>query len=443
MHRIKNKLKGLLSVGALAILQGIGLAQDVVIRSSEEAIALALSQNLDYQNYVLNQEQADLDYRQARNFRLPNISATVSGQRNLDLATTPLPGEIFGQPEQTVETQFGQNYNYNAGFNVGLQLINRESQLQAQFSKLSIDQANVEKRIFEDLLKEQTNLYYFTALIAKRAVDLGLEDLRSAQDISSISQQRFDEGLIDAIVRNTALINENKVKQNLNANRQLQKQCEMELRKLFGMAPTDKIVLADDSDLEVPPSVGLDQLVADPVIESARLSVEQSGVQLKASRSALLPTLSVNSYFGKQQFRDDFGVGFGSNDWTNYSYVSLNLSMPIFAGFSNRNRIKKSQVSQQIALNERRKAEYTATHNDELILSDYLLSQADAQSAYENYKLYEENADLTLKKYDEGIIGLDSYLSVFEDYLRAENTYLNALSKAYTNYSQVLPRIQR
>ena len=97
-------------------LQGLVFAQDslriVEIASLNSAWSMAFDHNPDYQNYKLNQEKAEVNYKVSKSYRLPTISASVNAQKNLDLAITPLPGEIFGLPEgTTLDAQFGQEYN--------------------------------------------------------------------------------------------------------------------------------------------------------------------------------------------------------------------------------------------------------------------------------------------------------------------------------------------
>ena len=83
-----------------------------------EVIALALDKNPDLTVYLLQQEKATVDYKKNKNYFLPNISGTASFQNNLALQTTALPGEVFGQPGESVNVQIGQQYNYNAGINL-------------------------------------------------------------------------------------------------------------------------------------------------------------------------------------------------------------------------------------------------------------------------------------------------------------------------------------
>ena len=96
-------------------------AQDsatVIIGSFGELEKLVTESNPDLKSYQLNVEKAQKDLSIAKAHRLPSIGATFSSQNNLNLATTPVPGEFFGQPGSTVNAQFGQEYTYNAGITI-------------------------------------------------------------------------------------------------------------------------------------------------------------------------------------------------------------------------------------------------------------------------------------------------------------------------------------
>ncbi|MEM0939388.1 MAG: TolC family protein [Bacteroidota bacterium] len=438
------KIKNTLTLFLLVIIQGHLLAQDITLKSVDEAVSLALSKNIDYNNYILNQEKAQLEYKQAKSYRLPNINGTFSGQKNMDLATTPLPAEVFGGEQgQTVDVRFGQEYNYNAGISISKQLFNQEASLQAKLSKLGTRISKVEQDAFEEVLKEQVSLYYYTAIVSKKAIELGKQDLTSASQVYELTVEKYQEGIVDVLTVNSSKINQNSVKQNLNASRQLENQCVIELKKLLGMSPDDTLAIEGTFEYYLPQIYTVDELEPNVEIKRAELNLEQSDLQLKLSQSSLLPSLSLNSYLGRQQFRNDFGLSFDNSSWSNYSYLSLNLSIPIFSGFNNRRDIKKSKLTEQISFNETQQAEQHAILEDKLLISDFNYSLKDAETALETYRLYEENQQLTLHKYKEGLISLDRYLTAFEEYLKAENAYLNTMSKIYTHYSQIIPRIQQ
>jgi outer membrane protein TolC len=208
------------------------------------------------------------------------------------------------------------------------------------------------------------------------------------------------------------------------------------------MSVSDELILAGDFDYVMPQLYSTEQLQTNPQVILASVQVQQAEMQLKSIKASLLPTLSFDSYFGQQQFRNDFGIEFGNEAWSNYSYISLSLSVPIFTGFNKRSNIKEEKLKHEIALNEQREVEHFTALDDEMLIADYELSVSDAQVALETYLLYKENGELSFQQYKEGLIGLDTYHSVFIEYLRAENAYLNAMSRLYTYFSQILPRIQ-
>ncbi|MEM9299911.1 MAG: TolC family protein [Bacteroidota bacterium] len=417
-------------------------AQEVTLNNLDEAISLAYEKNSDYQNFILNQEQADLEYKKAKNHRLPTVTGSFSGQRNADLATTPLPAEIFGgEPGQTIETQFGQEYTFNAGVSVSKSLFNLQQMQQAKLAKLNAQMVGVEQEQYEEFLEQSTSMYYYTALVAKKAIAVSESDLESAARISLLSKDKYEQGLIDLIAYNNSKISENVVRQNLSSNKRLFQEYLIELKKLLGMGYQTQILLSEDLTYELPKLYQEYQLTPDLSIKNADVAINQADMQTKISRSAALPSLSLNSYYGRQQFRDDFGLALDSDSWSNYSYLTLNLSIPIFNGFENRNDIKKNKISQEIAQNEREDAELTSKLEDQLLIKNYQSGLVEASLAKDNFQLYEENQRLTYEKYEEGLVSLDTYLRVFEDYVKAENTFLNNLSKVYSLYSQIIPRI--
>ncbi len=435
-------MKSLVTIIVFSATLSYVFGQSITINNVNEAIDLALQRNLDFQNYLINQEKAELAYKQAKSHRLPTITGSFSGQRNLDLAVTPLPAEIFGgEPGTTIDTQFGQDYNYNAGITIYKEIYNRESQLNAKVARLSLQMESTSIAMFEELLREQVSLYYYKALIANRAIAIGEEDTESAKHVYALTSEKYEQGLVDIITLNTAKINLNTVKQNLNSNKQMKLQSEIELKKLFGMNPQDSLLLTSSFEYYLPEVYHVNQLNDNILVKNADLQLKQADAFVKINQSSLTPTLSLNSYKGKQQFRNDFGLSFDSNSWSDYSYLTLNLSVPLFSGFNNRRNIKKSKFDQKVAYNEKLTTERNALLDDQRLIVDYNLSLEDATFNKEIYQLYQENQLLTYQKYEEGLISLDSYLRVFEDYLKAENAYLNSMSKVYSYYSQILPRI--
>ena len=413
------------------------------ITSLRDAWGIAFDHNPDYENYQLNQQKAEIDFKASRSYRFPTVTAGFDGQRNLALATTPIPGEIFGEPEgTTINAQFGQEYNYNAGIAISKSIVDRQKVLQSKLSKLNVKHTETQLEAYRQLLKQQVSLHYYTAMIAKRAMVISQQDMEVADSIVLLSEQKFEEGVIDAITVNQAKINVNFVKQAMINNQLLFDQNISELKKLFGMHLADSLILVEELEYEFPDHYRVEDLPVDLEIALSSINEQQADLQVSLQKSLFVPKLSLNSYYGTQQFREDFGLSFDNDAWNNFSYIGLNISVPIFTGFKNKNQYKASKVAQKIAQNELEKTGLSASINDELLVNEYNRSQQNARAALETFGLYEENRRLTYQKYTEGLLSLDHYLSVFEDYIEAENVFLNALSNTYGHYSQIISRTE-
>jgi outer membrane protein len=414
----------------------------VEVASLEELLKLARTQNPDLKSYELNVTKSSYDVKATKAALLPSVTGSFSGQRNLELATTPVPGEFFGQPGTTVNAQFGQDYAYNAGISLTKSLLDWQSSLKVKMAKLAYEASQVQKGSYLKLLDQQVNLNYYSILISKRAIALAERDMEIADSIALLSEQKFREGLLDALSVNQARINSHVTKQNLNNSKQLYNKSMDELKLLLGMGDEDSLRVEANILYEVPPKYDIAGLTPDENIRLASLNQQQARYKVDIQKSMFIPKLSFYSYYGKQQFGDDFGIDFGNNSWTNYRYIGLNISVPIFTGFSNNNRLKTSRVDLELAENDLNKTNRNSDMRDSRLMEEYHTSLSNTQLALEAFQLYEQNERLTLQKYSEGLISLDRYLYAFEDYLKAENAFLNALFNTYSYYSQIIPRIQ-
>jgi outer membrane protein len=414
----------------------------VEVDSLEELLKLARIQNPDVKSYELNVTKSNFDVKTSKAARLPSIAGSFSGQRNLALATTPVPGEFFGQPGTTVNTQFGQEYAYNAGITISKSFLDRQTSLKIKMAQLTLEAAEVQQDAYFQLLNQQVSLNYYSLLIAKRAIALAEKDIEVADSIALLSEQRFQEGLVDALAVNQARINANVTEQNVNSSKQLYENSNNELKLLLGLGNDDTLKVKANIQYELPPLYGASELRPDDNIRLASLNKDQAQNQVKIQKSMFLPKVSMASYYGKQQFVENFEIDFGNSTWSNYRYLGLNLSLPILTGFSNQNKLKASRVDLELAENELTKTNLKSQMQDIRLITEYHTSIKNTHLAMEAFQLYEQNERLTLQKYSEGMISLDRYLYAFEDYLKAENAFLNTLLNTYSYYSQIIPRIQ-
>lgn len=436
-------LKYLILIACTLLLSNSLWAQSpqtpLVLNSMAEAWEYAFKHNPDEAIYRLRIEKARTDIKVNQGNRLPQISGSFSAQHNFNLATTPLPGELVGLPGQTIDAQFGQAYNYNLGVNLSQDLYNPLNSAQVKIAKNSLLQNEMQKEVFEQSLKQEVARAYYNCLINQASLETALKDQKNTDSLFLISKQKMEEGLIDGLALRQAEINQALNQQNIYQRQVNLVQSIQQLKLLLDVEPTTPLEFREEikkPDTASPfPSLGLDKNLS-----LRQLQIQGADEQIKLQQTLLYPKLSLQTYLGQQQFREDFGLSLNGSNWNPYNYLTVNLQVPIFSGFSNRQRIKSARNEYQIAQQELKKEQRQGNLEDELLLENYRQYLKLSQSAQKSYDLYAEKQELARQKLDEGLIDLENYLRSYDDYLRAEETYWSSLALFYGNYAQIISR---
>ena len=413
----------------------------IEIEDVKQVIQLAQNQNPDLLIYQLNIQQANEELATDKGYYLPQISSSITGQINFDLPVTPFPeelGVLLGQPNESVNAQFGTRYNYNAGINISQTIIDWQSIQKIRLGKASVRTAQSQADAYNQNLIEQVSLSYFNTLISERALAITRTDLAIGDSILQISQTKFNQGIIDQFEFNQAKININNLKQSTSNTYMLWKQNQFQLKVLLGLSISDSIeMIGKIETIDIHDAI---QLHADKELTTLQMQVYQNEITKKINTSSYLPKVSLYSYLGKQQFNDSETLSFENGSWFDYSYLGINLSIPIFSGFIRKNQVQTAKLGLEKAKQQLEIQSNISLSHDALLLQVFDESLKAMIAAKENYQLYDQNKDLALLKYEEGIISLENYFRVFDDYLNAENNYLNALSTLYSYYATILSR---
>jgi outer membrane protein TolC len=415
----------------------------------EKTIAAAVKSNPTQEIYLQQMKQAALNYKAAQGFLYPNASLGFNGTDNLSLSTTPVPGVIFGRPGETIYAKFGKHYVYNTGVSLSQDIVSWTNVLEMKLARSNVELAHLQREAFLQSLKEQVARLYFSALIAKTALQIDAHDKQLADSVVALSEQKLQEGTTDKMSVNLAVINGNTIAQNQAQSRQLLDQSRENLKILLGGRPGDELVVADslggdvsglgDADA-LPGGGGTPALGADKNLVVYRQQQDIAGMQSRSQRSAAYPTVTATGFFGDQQFRDDFSLAFGNNAWSAYNYVALNITIPLFTGLTNTYKYRSAVVQKDIADLQLKKAVDESAINDRLLLKNYTDYEQMVRASAASFQLYGQNVRLDQQKYGEGLLPLDVYMKAFQDYLTAENTYLNNLSQLLSIQATIISR---
>ncbi|PWK79199.1 outer membrane protein TolC [Mucilaginibacter oryzae] len=437
----------ILKMGLLPLMCGFTLhasaqtrPDTLKISSLDAVIDAAVTSNPTQAVYLEQIKQARFDHKASGGFYYPQASANFNGTDNMSLAVTPVPGELFGQPGKTIDVKFGKHYVYNTGVTLSQSIFDWTSVMQAKIARDRIRLAELQQEAYVQTLKEEVARYYYTALIAKTALAINALDEKLGSSVVLLTGQRLQAGSADRIALNQAQINANSILQNKWQSQQLYDQSIENLKILLGKAPAAEVIMLDTLNMDSLVSADVTAVGADRSLEVYRQKADIAALQSKSQQSAAFPKISASAFFGNQQFRNDFGLSFSQDSWKSYSYIGLGITVPIFTGFSNTNKYKSQKAQQQVARLEFDNAQQQSLINDRLLLKNYSDYRQMVTASYASFKLYGENLKLNDQKYKEGVISLDVYQKVFQDYLAAENVYLNNLSLLLSTQSTLVSR---
>jgi len=423
----------------------------LIFHSVTDVWSAALRNNPTERIYRMKTGQLTEDYNASLGNLLPQASLGISGQDNLKLQVTPVPGELIGQPGKTLYLTFGKQYIYNADLQVSQTIFNWQYVFQSRIAKENVALNSLQQAAWQQNLKVSSAQYYYEGLVAASSLRISGRDLILADSILSTVQDRYTQGLVDISAVHSAEINVNNVRQNVYQSRQLFDQAAQNLKLLTGCKPDQMInldeylaidSLSSASDAETsslasaaPSPLGQDKNI-DVYAGNARLAALQGSLQ----KTAFYPTLSIAGNLGSQQFRDNFGLTFGNGAWNDYRYLVLNLSVPLFTGFYNRDKYRSAEATARINAQQYQDAIEQGAINDSLLLKTYDNYRVITEASGRNLQLYRENLMLSQRKYEEGLISIDIWQKAFEDYLRSENTHLNNLSQLFSARASIIGR---
>jgi outer membrane protein TolC len=445
----------------------------VIFHSVTDVWSAALRNNPTERIYRMKTGQLTEDYKASLGNLLPQASLGISGQDNLKLQVTPVPGELIGQPGKTLYLTFGKQYIYNADLQVSQTIFNWQYVFQSKIAKENVALNSLQQAAWQQNLKVSSAQYYYEGLVASSSLRISGRDLILADSILSTVRDRYTQGLVDISAVHSAEINVNNVRQNIYQSRQLFDQAAQNLKLLTGCKPDQSISLdeylaidslSSASDAETsslasaapgtPPDAGTPPGGTSPlpgIPDPARLGQDKNidvyagnarlaALQGSLQKTAFYPTLSIAGNLGSQQFRDNFGLTFGNGAWNDYRYLVLNLSVPLFTGFYNRDKYRSAEATARINAQQYQDAIEQGAINDSLLLKTYDNYRLTTEASGRNLLLYRENLILSQRKYEEGLISIDTWQKVFEDYLRSENTHLNNLSQLFSARASIIGR---
>lgn len=403
-------------------------------------IDYALEHNITIRRNRISVESTQEDVKTAKADFLPSLSGNIS-QRIVNRPNNTSGTIISGDNITTSEskTSYNGSYGIDASWTVynGSKRVNtvKQQQLNSRMAELTVDQS-------ENSIEENITQLYVQILYSAEAVKVNKSTLEVSRKEFERGQQLFDAGSIassDLAQLEAQVSNDNY--QLVTAQTTLQNY-KLQLKQLLELDGDFEMDLflpqLDDSSVLIPlptkDDVYQTALNLRPEIESGKLNIEASDMNIKIARAGYIPTLSLSAGIGTTNANgNDFSFSEQvKQNWNNS--IGLTLSIPIFDKRQTKSTINKAKLqmqTSQLDLMDEQKTLYKTIESLWLSANSaqqqYVAATQKLKSTQASYALVSEQFNLGMKNTVELLTEKNNLLSAQQETLQAKYTaILNA-----------------
>ena len=314
----------------------------------DECINYALEHNLDLQKSQLARQQAEYQYKMSQNAWLPTLNANAG--EYLGFGQSPSYTGIYVS-DNSSSSSFGANLSLPLF--QGLNLYNT-----AKADALNLQATEMDRKAAQLNLKLNVIGFYMQVLYGKEQVEIARRQTELSTEQLEKTQQLFENGRIaEADVYEsqaqlaTDQANLTQAETDLALSLlTLTQALEIEDGEDFEVSDPEAFFAGQNQELDAPQSTIAQALLNQPSMEAARLRLQKSHYDLKATKSAWYPYLDFYAGYSNglyHYFSDNYPNTPANEQLKRNSRAQLGVSLniPIFNGMKTKYRVKMTELS--------------------------------------------------------------------------------------------------
>ena len=405
----------------------------------QDCIDYAMQENISIQQSRLTAESAQVDIKTAKNALFPSLSFSTSH----NLINRPYQESSYTvSGTEILMANTNTNYSGSYGLNAQWELFNGGRNLKTiKQEELNSRIAGLDFETTANSIEESIAQVYVQILYASESVKVNENTLEVSRAQRDRGKELFQAGSIssaDYAQLESQVSNDNY--QLVTAITALE-DYKLQLKQLLEMEGNAEMLLyipeLNDNDvltrLPDKESVYASALQTRPEIESGKLNVSASELDIKIAKSSYYPSLSLSAGIGTSHttgtdytFSEQL-----KNGWNNS--VGLTLSVPIFSRRQTKSAVEKAQIgleSTKLQLRETEKELYRTIEN---LWLDAWSAQQQYLAAAERVKSSKTSFDLVSEQFNLGMKNTVELLTEKNNLLSAEQELLQAKYMAILN----------
>ena len=378
-------------------------AQAQKVWTLDECINYALEHNLDIRKTQLARQQAEYQYKASKNAWLPTLSANAG--EYLGFGQSPSYTGVYVS-DNSSSASFGASLSLPLF--QGLNLYNT-----AKADALNLQATEMDQKAAQLNLKLNVMAFYMQVLYGKEQVEIARRQAELSAEQLQKTQQLYENGRIAE-----ADVYESKAQLASDQANLTQAETDLSLSLLtltqvleiedfegFEISEPGAFFANEEKELDAPQTTISLALMNQPAMEAARLRLQKSHYDLKATKSAWYPSLDFYGGYSNglyHYFGDTYPNTPASEQLKRNSRAQLGVSLniPIFNGMKTKYRVKMTELSisdQQLALE----------NTEKTLRKEIQQAYGNARAAQQKMAAMENSLDASRVAYDYAKAGYD------------------------------------
>jgi outer membrane protein TolC len=402
--------------------------------TAKEAVDYAMSNAVQVKNALLDikiQEQTNKGYTAQA---LPQISGSVAVTDFLSIATQLIPAEFTGgAPGTYIPIKFGTKYNGTYGAALKQILFDGQVFVGLQARRTALKNAELTADVTKEQIKANVYKIYYQLVVAKRQIGTLDANITNYEKLLHDTKEIYKNGFVEKLdVDKVQVQLSNLETQKLKAQNQIDAGKEG-LKFLMNIPQRDQINLTDTlSNTEIKSNILDENYNYEDRKEFQLLetSLELGRYNIRRYQLSKIPSLSFSANVNQNAQRNKFDFFKASEPWYGNSFISFNLSIPIFDGGSRNANIATARFN-LMKLNNQLDQLKSSIDND------VAQSRINFKNALITMDTQEKNVDLaesvynsTKLKYEQGVGSNQEISTAQADFVTAQNNYYSSLYDA-------------
>jgi outer membrane protein len=407
--------------------------------SLQEAIEYASDHNTAMKSARADYEIARRRIREITATGLPQIDGSVGYQYYFNIPTSLVPAEFFGgEPGEFAEIRFGTEQNVSAALTVSQLIFDGSYIVGLRAARIYRELAgqNVERSELE--VRNQVSETYFLVLLSRDNLTIMRSNLANMEQTLDETEKTLEAGFTDPINVDQLKLSVSNLKNRLTTLER-QHELSMDLLKFqIGLDMKRKISLTDSlaglfDKIFMEADISGEFDYADHIDYKILLSQQNMNLMgLRREQSFSLPRLTASFTHQEMAMRNQFNFTDASHPWFPSSFVSVNLSVPIFSSGLRTSRIQQARLE----LTKSELATEEVSQSLQLQINQAMTQFNNAMDSYlaekENMELAERILRRTTIMHTEGLASSLELTQANEQMLATRANYYNAMFEFIT-----------